>query len=323
MRVLFCESVPMWSWTLPMGFCAEGHATAFSGEVTEERLEALFATFRPDLVVTLGWGPEHTPEKLDLIRDAVESHGAIHAYWALEDPVFFREWSLPFARRARPHVVFTPCSATLPLWPKHGFPAALLEFAGFPFPPGGAAPPRPDYDVVLVATWYDAGVLTFRRECVEILLKPILRRGYRLAIWGDGWSAPARRLGIPGRCIMGPLPYEETARAYRSAAVVLGLQNSPTHLTQRTFEVLSAGGFLLTRRTPAVERHFVPGRHLAVSASPEETVAVLDRYLAHPEARLAVAAAGQAEVRAKHTYALRARQALRALERIYPYARLR
>ncbi len=72
----------MWSWTLPAGFCALGHATAFSGEVTEDRLRALFSAFQPHVVVTMGWGREHAPEKLDLIREAVESHGVLHIYFA-------------------------------------------------------------------------------------------------------------------------------------------------------------------------------------------------------------------------------------------------
>lgn len=100
MRVLFCESLPMWFLTLPQGFRALGYETAFSGPITRERLQSLFFQFRPDLVVSLGWGREHSPEKIQLVREAVEVYGAVHAYWALEDPNYFEGWSLPYVRKA-------------------------------------------------------------------------------------------------------------------------------------------------------------------------------------------------------------------------------
>ncbi len=142
---------------------------------------------------------------------------------------------------------------------------------------------------------------------------------------GDGWPELARAMGlsIPRQAVRGPLPYEETAAVYNSAAIVLGLQNSPLHLTQLTFDILGSGGFLLTLKTPAVERVFAPGRHLAVTASAWETPAIVDHYLTRPDKRQAIARAGQQLVHQKHTYRDRAVRLLALIGRAYPAIRVR
>lgn len=327
MRVLFCESLPMWSLTLPQGFRALGYETAFSGPITRERLQSLFFQFRPDLVVSLGWGREHSPEKIQLVREAVEVYGVVHAYWALEDPNYFEGWSLPYIRKARPHLVFTICPDMVGKYRKQGFAAEHLDFACNP-DLHRTVPARPEYvcDMAVVGNsyWGLGGAVAFRNKTLGLLLKPLLNRGYRFGFWGTGWQALAGDLGlaIPEGSFFDPLPYEETVAVYNSAAIVLGLQNSTFHLTQRTFEVLGAGGFLLTVRTQAVERLFSPGWHLAAAASADETVALAEHYLANVGERRAVARNGQAEVYERHTYRHRAARMLELVRGYYPLMRV-
>lgn len=332
MRVLFCESLLMWSWTLPQGFKALGHRTAFSGVVRQGHLRETFEQFRPDLVVTMGWGEEHTPEKIRLVREAVEAYGVPHVYWAIEDPNYFEAWSLPYVRQARPHLVLTICSEMVRRYREHGFQAEHLEFACNPVLHRTIAT-RPQYacDVALVGNSYFHMAKTFspqiefRYHTVELLLKPLLRHGCSLSIWGTDWRQLAKELGLalPEGAVRGPLPYEETPAVFNSATIVLGLQNSPLHLTQRTYEVLGSGGFLLTVRTKAVSRVFFPGRHLMVTSNARETVELVDHYLSHPEQRVLLARKGQEDVHQHHTYGHRVSRLLKLLDSCHPLSRHR
>lgn len=81
----------------------------------------------------------------------------------------------------------------------------------------------------------------------------------------------------------------------------------------RTFEALGCGAFYLTQKTPAHGHLFVPGRHLVWSEEPQQTVELARYYLGHPDRRQSVAAAGQAEVYARHTYRHRAESLLAAI----------
>ena len=84
---------------------------------------------------------------------------------------------------------------------------------------------------------------------------------------------------VPSKMLRQKLPYLDTNDVYSSAKIVLGFQNTYTELTSRTFEVLAAQGFLLAPRTPAIEETFIPGKHIACSASPEETLELIDYFL--------------------------------------------
>lgn len=62
---------------------------------------------------------------------------------------------------------------------------------------------------------------------------------------------------------------------------------------------MGSGAFELTSRTPAVERLFTHRRHMVMSGSAEETLSLVDYYLAHEKERQEIAANGKAEVLAK------------------------
>ena len=70
---------------------------------------------------------------------------------------------------------------------------------------------------------------------------------------------------------------------------------------QRMFEVMGAGGFLLTRQAPNFAEHFGEGL-FATYADEADCLRQIDHYLAHPEERAAIAARGQAFVLEKYSY---------------------
>lgn len=82
--------------------------------------------------------------------------------------------------------------------------------------------------------------------------------------------------------------------------------------SNRAVNVMACGGFLLHENTPGFADFFRPGEHCAVfdPDSKEDALAQVKYWLARPEGRKRIAAAGQAHVRANHTWRHRVREAV-------------
>ncbi len=78
----------------------------------------------------------------------------------------------------------------------------------------------------------------------------------------------------------------------------------------RVYDVLAAGGFLLTEYRPEIEREFAIGEHLACFRTPEEAHEKAEYYLKNPNEREAIARAGQEFVLNHATYRHRVRDLL-------------
>jgi len=107
----------------------------------------------------------------------------------------------------------------------------------------------------------------------------------------------------------------DAARVFARTRINLGLQRIYTldGLSDRVFNILAAGGFLLHNRGLAIAEHFVEDRHLVLFDTVEEMNEKIAWYLAHEEERRAIARAGQEEVRRRHTLEIRLGEALSAL----------
>jgi len=70
----------------------------------------------------------------------------------------------------------------------------------------------------------------------------------------------------------------------------------------RVYDVLAAGGFLLTEHRPCLEREFQIGRHLVSFSTPDEAREKAEYYLARPQEREEIAREGQKHVLANHTF---------------------
>lgn len=89
-------------------------------------------------------------------------------------------------------------------------------------------------------------------------------------------------------------------------------------VNMRIFEVLAAGTLLLTNalaHDDLARLGLEHRRHLVLYRTPQELVALIDEFLAHPEERRAIAHAGCALVRARHTYVHRLEQLLDTVAR--------
>ncbi|HLO04245.1 MAG TPA: glycosyltransferase [Symbiobacteriaceae bacterium] len=312
MRVLFLDQEAVYADQLPAGLRQVGCEVKVLTEVLHGQLEQELTRFHPDFVLTMGWSWFATEPRLKVIRQCVDAHKIPLVYWATEDPCWHERWSVPYVQRVKPDLVATICKEYVPRYEAMGLRAIALPF-GYNHELFQTVAPRPGYtcDIAIVANFYTADYYSVnRRRSLEDLVTPLLTQGHRVMIWGNNWHV-APQFGVPVRQGMwyGYLHHKEAPVVYNSAKIVIGLQNEfdyETNLTMRTCEVMGAGGFLLTSRTKAISSFFEERKHLVASSSAAETLALVKHYLAHPEERAEIAAAGQAFVRMGHTYADRA-----------------
>jgi len=88
------------------------------------------------------------------------------------------------------------------------------------------------------------------------------------------------------------------------------VRQAPGYLNDRVFLVMGAGGFLLMDNNPGIEKLFKHNRHVCYYRDWGTFKHRFTYYLAHDDARKAIAKAGQKLILAEHTYANRADQLL-------------
>lgn len=240
-----------------------------------------------------------------------------HIYWAREDPLFFNTLSLPYGRSCR--MVLTTAQECLDLYNTNVIEAHVLMFACLPsFHHRVEADSKLSCDLMFIGTNFDR--FEARERGIDIILRPLVEGNYFIKIYGnDWWLDSSRKFFINSNFYGGWLDYEQTRTAYASSKIVLGIHsvdNSPTMMSMRTFEILGCGAFYLTQWTPAIENLFENHKHLVWSKNPEETLHLVDFYLSHPGARERIARQGQNEVYNKHTYNHRAQDLLRLLDTV-------
>lgn len=319
MKILFFENGTIWSRGLPDGLRDLGHTVRMSGPLARRRIPALLSSFRPDLIINVGWGPNHVREKQIMMRDWAKSAGIPLVYWSVEDPHFTDVFTLPLVRTMRPDFVFTTCPQTVQKFQKLGIPAAHMDFGFHPSIHRRLNPlKRYSSDIAVVANAYPHVLKKspdhFRRKAIQILIRPLLHKGIRIDFYGRDWEKMHKILGrpIPRSWIHGYLPYKDASKVYSSAKIMLGLQNYTDMVTQRTYEIAGSSGFLFTCDTPGVRKLFKPGRDVAVSSSPEQTVRLIRRYLKEPLERERIRKRARKAI-AKHSYTHRARYLLNDL----------
>lgn len=320
-KVLFLEDSALYDDLLPAGLRQIGCDVRMVNEVWDGALDRTLAEFRPDFALVMGWSEFLMQERLAVIREALDRHRIPLVFWSTEDPVWYEQWSLYVADRLKPDLVATICTEYVPHYEELGYRAVCLPF-GYNHKLYRPVPPRPEYacDIAVVANFYtvDFDALVRKRSLYELVV-PLLGRGYNMKIWGAHWElAPQYGIHIPNGVLQGYLQHREAPAVYRSAKIVLGVQNEydyVTNITMRTCEVLGSGGFLLTSRTRATEAMFQHRKHLVMSGSPDATPFLAEHYLNHPDERADIAEAGQRWVRSRFTYAHRATELLRLVRR--------
>ncbi|CAH2714988.1 Spore protein YkvP [Neobacillus rhizosphaerae] len=319
MRILFLESGEIWSNNLARGFTANGHDALISGPINKENLSNMIETFKPDFAITIGWGEEHTKFKQNLIRQKMAAHKIPLVYWAVEDPAYTEVWSIPLINTIKPDFVFTICPDKVDTYIQLGIPSDYLDF-GYEETIHHPIDSNSKFEsqIAIVANAYP-NILEnypehFRHRSLDILIRPLLKENIRIDFWGRNWSEMGEYFGvkIPKEWIHGFLNYADANKVYCSSKIILGLQNYPNLLTQRTYEILGSGGFLLTVDTPGVRNMFIPGKDLVVSLTPEETIQKVNYYLNQSEERSQIQIQGRKSIEI-HSYKFRANQIINTL----------
>lgn len=127
--------------------------------------------------------------------------------------------------------------------------------------------------------------------------------------WGN---IPKLRRAYAG----GPIAYgPDLSAVYRDAAINLNLFHPQcvNSTNSRVYDVLAAGGFLLSEHRACLEVEFEIDRHLVTFHSLQEAAQKVHYYLEHPAEREEIARAGQLHVLAKHTFEQRCRRLLKII----------
>lgn len=123
-----------------------------------------------------------------------------------------------------------------------------------------------------------------------------------LRIWGPGWgrAAVSVRSAWQGRGAWG----DELAMIYAASSINLGLlseagtgTSSGDQTTARTWQIPSAGAFLLHEKTPEFSEFFQPELEAGTFVDAAELVHQIEHYLDHAEERESVRQAGLARSR--------------------------
>ncbi|MBF0626150.1 MAG: glycosyltransferase family 1 protein [Magnetococcales bacterium] len=106
--------------------------------------------------------------------------------------------------------------------------------------------------------------------------------------------------------------YGESGRVFAASRINLSLSRiyARDGLSDRIFNILFAGGFLLADRQPPLVELFTDGEELATYASPGELAEKSAWYRAHEMERQRIARRGQERVRREHTFGRRLAQML-------------
>ncbi len=113
----------------------------------------------------------------------------------------------------------------------------------------------------------------------------------------------------PGKCRMHERtePYDETPKIFKASKINLNisLRSIETGIPLRAFEIMGAGGFLITNYQEDFMRHFEPGEDFVFYESEGDLIEKCKYYLKHDTEREKIARSGLRRVMSNHTYEIR------------------
>jgi spore maturation protein CgeB len=280
------------------GFKQAGCDTVIINPATVLEMEKILEENNPDLLLTLGPPLEHNREAMEYIgKRAPTSMKYIH--WDTDgiSSTYFQSVTgegieMDLIHLSKPDLVLTMCPEMLEFIRKRNYPCEMMYYAYSPV----SHHPMAGYDndkyyinlignsYYLIANFYPQH---YRYTSIKILLKPLLENGYEIHFYGDNGYKPLIKklldIDVAANYFHGYLPYEKTCAAYNSSFINLVTQNHDNTITKRTFEILGSGGFIFSSDNSELRKLFVPGRDLAVSSSPEQTLELAHYYKDHPD----------------------------------------
>jgi|GEM_PF-741708 len=313
------------------GFQQAGHSAELIKASTPEQIGRILEESDADILLTLG-------APLELKQGVMEYIGRRqtprykHIHWDTDgiSSTYFRSVSgdgieMDVIYWAKPDLVLTMCPEMQELIRSKGFPCEFMHYAYSPL----SHRPLTGYDndkyyINLIGNSYNLFVNThpdhYRYQSLKILLKPLLENGYTVHVFGDRYYPACIKTlmgDVPNVCYHGYLPYGKTCVGYNSCFINLVTQNHQHTITKRTFEILGSGGFALSADNSELRKLFVPGRDLAVSSSPEQTLELVQYYKEHQDEWRRVRENAVLSVQ-NHTYKQRAEFIVQKYQEYWP-----
>lgn len=127
---------------------------------------------------------------------------------------------------------------------------------------------------------------------------------------------PDEKLQLPGCVNHGAVDYYDMAPyVFKNAKINLNitLRSIKSGIPLRAFDILGAGGFLLTNYQADFADCYVPGEDFIYYESKEDLLEKIDYYLSHEDERAAIAQNGFQKTAACHTYRHRVEEMLSCL----------
>lgn len=116
---------------------------------------------------------------------------------------------------------------------------------------------------------------------------------------------PDEKLTLPGCINHGPVDYYDMAPyVFKTAKINLNisLRSIKSGIPLRAFDIMGAGGFLLTNYQADFDDCYVAGEDYVYFESKEDMLAKIDYYLKHEDERVAIAKNGFQRTSENHTY---------------------
>lgn len=296
------------------GFNAAGHDAELVVPRSALELAQKIDAAQPDLLITLGT-PVYYPQEIRNYLFGRKRGRMKHIHWDT-DGISWKEIEMSLIHSTNPDMVFTVCPDMLAILQGESIKSELLFYAYCPL----YHHPLPAQDAGQI-TFVGASYIQvmqkfpehFRRRSMDVLFEPLLRKGTRIDFFGDTSHGQLLKylygLNVPYDWIHGRVPYDKLSSIYCNSHINLVTQNHEQTITKRTFEILGSGGFILTCRNKAIDEFFTPGRDLAASDSPEQTLELLEYYNSH-EGEYAEIRKKALESAQNHTYKQRVEEIL-------------
>ena len=179
--------------------------------------------------------------------------------------------------------------------PRRGARRVLFVDNSYDRAAGGFAEPTPGDRARFGADVSFVG--TYERQRAESI-QALGRAGIAVRVWGNGWRRAAGDMAnvtIENRPVYG----DDLVRVYRCSRINLAFLRKINRDLQtcRTIEIPAYGGFMLHERTDEARALLAERREAAFFGTDEELISECRHWLENPEARAAVAAAGQRSIR--------------------------
>jgi len=147
----------------------------------------------------------------------------------------------------------------------------------------------------------------------------LAEKGIRVKVWGHKWIRWQKKLRAK-IAVAGPSQYgQQYAKIINSFDINLGFLRkiNRDRQTSRSIEIPACGAFMLAERTKEHLELFEEGKEAEFFGSNEELLEKVRYYLAHPQQRKQIAAAGRRRcLKSGYSYQERLKQMLTIIERV-------